>query len=93
MMQAYINSLISRAKDLIKNNNSVLLRSGLLIVACVMVITTALLVVEFFYFRRQTAKMMEMKEDYRNYALAVKKILNDYHKTKERLEELETVLE
>src|SRR6201999_4197868 len=43
--------------------------------------------------KNQAAKMLEMKEDYRNYVLAVKKILSDYHKSKERLEELEASLE
>jgi len=33
--------------------------------------------------------MIDLQEDYRNYLLAVKKVLHEYNKTKERLDELE----
>lgn len=92
-MLTHIQTFFSRAQEIIKPKSGYFIRIGLIILSFCMVITTALLIVEYFYFKDQSAKMIEMKEDYRNYVVAVKKILNDYHKTKERLEELETMLE
>jgi hypothetical protein len=77
----------------LKNNSALLVKTGIVSIVCAMVITTSLLMFQYFYFKKETSKMMEVKEDYRNYVLAVKKILKDYHKNKERLEELETFIE
>jgi murein DD-endopeptidase MepM/ murein hydrolase activator NlpD len=45
-----------------------------------------LLITEYRFFRRQAEKMCALKEDYRSYTIAVKKILDDYCRIKERLE-------
>ncbi len=63
---------------------------GLLIAA--VLLCTGLLMYEYHFFKSQSEKMIEMKEDYRTYILAVKKILHEYNKNKERLEELETLV-
>jgi len=57
--------------------------------ACVLII---MLAYEYRCFKSETEKMLALKEDYRNYVIAVKKILHDYNKTKARLEELETLV-
>ena len=47
------------------------------------------LVTEYYLFREQAIRMAELKEDYRNHLSAVKRILSDYSKIKERLVVLE----
>jgi murein DD-endopeptidase MepM/ murein hydrolase activator NlpD len=54
-----------------------------------MAIVTTLLFVQYRRVKRETKKIIELKEDYRNHLLAVNKVVQDYNKTKERLEELE----
>ncbi len=44
---------------------------------------------EYYLFKEQALKMAELKEDYRNHLTAVKRVLSDYYKIKERLEALE----
>ncbi len=45
---------------------------------------TILLIVEYRFFHDQAQKMLEIKEEYRSYTLAVKKILNEYNAMKEQ---------
>lgn len=48
---------------------------------------TILLVIEYRFFHDQAQKMLELKEEYRTYTLAVKKILNEYNAMKEQAEQ------
>ena len=43
-----------------------------------------LLIAEYRFFHDQAQKMLELKEEYRTYTLAVKKILNEYNAMKEQ---------
>lgn len=45
---------------------------------------TALLIIEYRFFHDQAQKMLELKEEYRAYTVAVKKILNEYNAMKEQ---------
>ncbi len=45
---------------------------------------TALLVIEYRFFHDQAQKMLELKEEYRTYTLAVKKVLNEYNAMREQ---------
>lgn len=60
--------------------------------ALVLGTTLVLLISEYRFFKSQSAQMLELKDEYRNYVVAVKKILSDYYKTKERLDEIETAM-
>ncbi|TET06544.1 hypothetical protein E3J79_01770 [Candidatus Dependentiae bacterium] len=51
------------------------------------------LIFECHYFHTNAKELCSIKEDYRNYTAALKKILHDYNKTKERLDLLENYLE
>lgn len=42
---------------------------------------------EYRFFKKQSGKLLELQEDYRTYVGAVNKILSDYNKVKEKLEE------
>lgn len=44
---------------------------------------------EYYLFKQQAIRMSELKEDYRNHLTAVKRVLGEYYKIKERLEVLE----
>ena len=46
-----------------------------------------LLIIEYRFFHDQAQKMLELKEEYRTYTLAVKKILNEYNAIKEQASE------
>ena len=48
---------------------------------------TTLLIVEYRFFHDQAQKMLELKEEYRAYTVAVKKILNEYNAMKEQADE------
>lgn len=48
---------------------------------------TILLIVEYRFFHDQAQKMLELKEEYRTYTLAVKKILHEYNAMKEQADE------
>ena len=48
---------------------------------------TVLLIIEYRFFHDQAQKMLELKEEYRAYTLAVKKILNEYNAMKEQAAE------
>lgn len=50
---------------------------------------TTLLIIEYRFFHDQAQKMLELKEEYRAYTLAVKKILNEYNAMKEQAGEPE----
>jgi len=45
---------------------------------------TILMIIEYRFFHDQAQKMLELKEEYRTYTLAVKKILNEYNAMKEQ---------
>lgn len=45
-----------------------------------------LLFIEYRFFHDQAQKMMELKEEYRAYVMAVKKVLNEYNAMKEQAE-------
>lgn len=60
---------------------------GKIIIGCIfatMLGLTGLLVIEYRFFHDQAQKMLELKEEYRAYTLAVKKILNEYNAMKEQ---------
>jgi len=44
---------------------------------------------EYYLFKQQAIRMAELKEDYRNHLTAVKRVLGEYYKIKERLVALE----
>jgi murein DD-endopeptidase MepM/ murein hydrolase activator NlpD len=48
---------------------------------------TTLLIIEYRFFHDQAQKMLELKEEYRAYTIAVKKILNEYNAMKEQADE------
>lgn len=48
---------------------------------------TTLLIIEYRFFHDQAQKMLELKEEYRAYTVAVKKILNEYNAMKEQADE------
>lgn len=50
----------------------------------VMLGITTLLIFEYRFFHDQAQKMLELKEEYRTYTTAVKKILNEYNAMKEQ---------
>lgn len=49
----------------------------------------ALLFMEYRFFKHEAVKMIALKEDYQNHLVAVNRVLQEYNKTKERLEQLE----
>lgn len=51
---------------------------------------TTLLIFEYRFFHDQAQKMLELKEEYRTYTTAVKKILNEYNAMKEEAADDET---
>lgn len=60
---------------------------GKIIIGCATLIVggiSLLLIVEYRFFHDQAQKMLELKEEYRTYTLAVKKILNEYNALKEQ---------
>lgn len=88
-----LQSFFLDSYQFIQRRNISILKIGMTACLMMMLLTSLLLIKEYFFFKTQSEKMFEIKEDYRNYVVAVKKILNDYHKNKERLDELETMLE
>lgn len=92
-MMNKLDTFFVAIRDRLKPHLAQLVKLGLLGLTTITIVITLLLVIEYRFFKHQTEKMLEIKEDYRNYVVAVKKILHDYHKNKERLEELETMLE
>lgn len=60
----------------------------------VFVVTFAiLLLLEYRFFCAQSERVLQMKEEYRTYLVAVKKVMGDYAKAKERIDELELMIE
>jgi murein DD-endopeptidase MepM/ murein hydrolase activator NlpD len=55
-----------------------------------MSIFTILLFMEYRFFKQQSEQLVMLKEDYQNHLMAVNKMLQDYNKTRERLETLES---
>lgn len=76
----------------LKPHARILIKGAIGLTVSTVLLLSGLLVYEYRFFKIQSEKMIEVKEDYRTYILAVKKILHDYNKTKERLEELETLV-
>ncbi|HZW61849.1 MAG TPA: M23 family metallopeptidase [Candidatus Babeliales bacterium] len=58
-----------------------------------MVFVTVLLFVEYRFFAIQAEQMIALKEEYQAHLIAVNRVLQDYNKTKERLELTESMLE
>ena len=56
-----------------------------------MSVISVLLFSEYIYFKKQSEKFLTLQEDYHTYIMAVNKILQDYNRTKERLEEIGVV--
>lgn len=88
MMTKKIMHIFFTIRDMCAKH-SVVFFSLVMTVLCALMMV---LVYEYRCFKRETEKMIGYKEDYRNYVIAVKKILSDYNKTKARLEELETLV-
>lgn len=77
---------------LIQKHARIVIKVSITLLIAILIIASGFLIHEYHFFKQQSQRMMEIKEDYRTYVLAVKKILHDYNKTKERLEELETLV-
>ncbi len=56
------------------------------LVGCIISVLTGLLIYEYRFFKSQTYKMLELKEEYHTYLIAVKKILHEYNQMKLNLE-------
>lgn len=67
--------------------NYIKLFFGLL--AAILIVVSGMLVVEYRFFKQQAEKMIELKEEYRNYLFAVRKIVDEYNKIKEQEEILQ----
>lgn len=52
-----------------------------------MSVMSCFLCYEYIFFKKQSGKLLELQQDYRTYIGAVNKILRDYNKIKENLEE------
>jgi len=55
-----------------------------------MAIISVVLFSEYRYFRKQSEMLIELQDDYRTYVTAVNKILRDYNRMKEKLDETGT---
>lgn len=75
-----------------KSHTRIILQCAMAIVTMALCALIIMLVLEYRFYKNEAEKMLGHKEDYRNYVVAVKKILHDYNKTKARLEELETLV-
>lgn len=92
MMREQCKQLYESLYSALKPHARTLIKASIGLLITTIVLVTGLLIHEYRFFKKQSEKMIEMKEDYRTYILAVKKILHDYNKNKERLEELETLV-
>lgn len=59
------------------------------VIGCCLAGITGLLIVEYRFFNAEAHKMIALQEDYHNHLIAVNRVLEEYNKTKERLEELQ----
>lgn len=84
--------LVDSVNCFFKFHARIIVSASIAIVVATLCVLTTMLIHEYHFFKRETEKMLGHKEDYRNYVIAVKKILHDYNKTKARLEELETLV-
>lgn len=50
----------------------------------ILTISALLLISEYRYFKQQAEKLVEIKDEYRNYLIAVKKIVDEYNKSKDQ---------
>lgn len=91
-MQEKLNAWIKTIYAYAQQNKVRLVKIGAGCFAFMLCAVLALLISEYRFFRQQSAQMVELKEDYRNYVVAVKRVLSDYYKTKERLDEIETAM-
>lgn len=64
-------------------------RAALVLGIISMCLSVVIVVYQCSFFKQETEKMIELQDDYRNHLVAVNKVLQDYNKTKERLELLE----
>lgn len=48
----------------------------------VLVTLVGFLVVEYRFFKSQSHKILDLRDDYRNYLIEVKRVLTEYNKTK-----------
>lgn len=91
-MREKVNELMGQLYSYAQQYKNLIVKVAGGFVAIVLSITVMLLIYEYRFFKRQSAQMLELKDEYRNYVVAVKKILGDYYKTKERLDEIETAM-
>jgi len=77
----------------IKNYHYINLRTIIIAAVGIMVsgITIALFL-EYRFFHQQAQKMLMVREEYQNHLVAMHKIIQEYNKTKERIEELESTV-
>lgn len=75
----FINNSMPMLENTINNYRTLFIGS----LASVMLLVTTLLIVEYRYFKQQAEKMIILKEEYKNYLFAVKKIVDEYNKLKE----------
>lgn len=91
MVKKVTNTLLL-INDFFKRHAIAILKISAAVGISCLFLLSIMLLSEYRFFKQETQKMLNAQEDYRNYVLAVKKILHDYNKTKARLEELETLV-
>lgn len=92
IMVKKVTQTVLLINDFFKRHAMIILKVSAAVGISCLCLLSIMLVFEYRFFKRETQKMLNAQEDYRNYVLAVKKILHDYNKTKARLEELETLV-
>jgi murein DD-endopeptidase MepM/ murein hydrolase activator NlpD len=91
-MREQVKQICQLVYATVQKHARLLARVSISFLVGVLLLLVVLLIHEYRFFKHQAEKMLVAKEDYQTYVLAVKKILHDYNKTKERLEELETLV-
>ncbi len=77
----------------IKNYTHINLRTIIIATVGVIVGTvTIALFLEYRFFHQQAQKMVAVREEYQDHLVAMHKIIQEYNKTKERIEELESTV-
>ncbi|MCL5875776.1 MAG: M23 family metallopeptidase [Candidatus Dependentiae bacterium] len=72
-------------ENVIKNVYSHYIIAGIAAFFLLITVTGSLLCYEYFYFKRQAEQLLELKEEYRSYIVAVKKIVDDYNQLQEQV--------
>lgn len=67
-------------------NFNILSKVIFVILLIIMIVTSGFLYFEYSFFKKQSSNMLELQEDYKTYIGAVNKILVDYNRVKEELE-------